>query len=132
MDKKSTLLIAALFAGCCCAFADKAPTPKMDVADAIVQIKAQEFSHALVELKLQEVALSHASPIDKEKLTLIRAQQTAINQELLKLAVAPLEYKLQESLKTSRENSPRNLELREKIELARLKITGEATPANPK
>ena len=115
LDMKNTLLIAVVFAGFACAFAEEIPSPKQEVAVSasnIAQIKAQEFARALVELKLQEVALSRANPIDEEKLALVHAQQAALNEELVKLAVAPLklqlkalELQLREALNTM---SPKN------------------------
>ena len=60
-----------------------------------MQAKVQEFSHALVNLKLQEVELQHATPADENKLALVRAQQKAIEQELVDMAVAPLQAELE-------------------------------------
>ena len=97
---KIALLITACFTGLVCALADDAPVQSASstaaaISAAIVQAKAQEFSHALVNLKLQEVELQHATPADEKKLALVRAQQKAIEQELTAMAIAPLQAELE-------------------------------------
>ncbi|MEI8235083.1 MAG: hypothetical protein WCH57_10420 [Verrucomicrobiota bacterium] len=56
---------------------------------------------------------------------MVRAKEAALNEELVKLAVAPLEVQLRELLKTVKASNPKALELREKIAQYRIKITGE-------
>jgi len=134
MDMKSALLLTAVFAGFGCAFADEAAAPQQNEkcigtsAASVAQIKAQEVSRVFVELKLQEIALSRANPIDNEKIALVRSQQSALNQELVKLAIGPLQHELEESLKTSRADNPRNTQLREKITKLKVEVEGNAKP----
>lgn len=123
------VVFAAVFTGFACAYADDAPKPDASaVSSVVVQAKAQAFSRALVELKLQEVALGRAQPVDQEKLALVRAQEVALNEELVKLAAAPLEAQLHEVLKTMNTRNPRVLELQEKIARCRAEIGGETVP----
>jgi hypothetical protein len=132
MGMKSSLVITAVFAGMAFTFADEATELKRDVplsASIIVQIKAQEFAHALVQLKLKEVELKLDSSANQQTLTVVRAQERAFNEELLKLVVVPLELQLQKFLKIMRADNPDCLQLREKIDKARLEIMGEASPS---
>jgi hypothetical protein len=113
---KVTIALTITLAALACAYADDAPVPKVDIAAEILKTKVQEFSRALVELKLQEVKLSHATPVDSKLLALVQAQEAAVNQELLHLAIGPLEARLEEALKTYSEGHRVVIELRKEIE----------------
>ena len=95
----------------------------------IVQAKAQELARALVQLKLDEVALSRVQPVDQEKLALVRAQQAALNRELAKLSVASKEAELKDLeerqkwyLKTMDPRNPVPSELQVRIEKLKAEI----------
>ena len=125
---KIALLITACFTGLVCALADDAPvqSPSSTAAAlsaAIVQAKAQEFSHALVNLKLQEVELQHATPADENKLALVRAQQKAIEQELVDMAVAPLQAELERLSKSLLPTSSKIIALQAEIERYASKVS---------
>ena len=125
---KSALFIIVCFTGVVCALADDAPgTSPSATADAvstaIVQAKVQEFTHALVNLKLQEVELQHTTPPDENKLALVRAQQKAIEQELVEIAVAPLQAELKELSKSLLPANPKIVALQTQIERCTAKIS---------
>ena len=116
----SKLILIASLIGFVGALAEDTPTsqakPAALSATNIAQIKAQEFSRTLAQLKLQEVALQRATPIDNEALALIRAQQKALDQELLKLAVTPLEWEAQRLSASLFPSHPKVVAIREEIE----------------
>jgi uncharacterized small protein (DUF1192 family) len=58
--------------------------------------------------------LQRANPLDNEALALVRAQQKAFDQELTKLALAPLDRELQ------------------RVEAARQRAAGYLSPKHPK
>ena len=93
-------LAVGLFGGFSAFAEEAAPSPlesALPSAKEILQIKAQEFSRASVQLKLQEAALRVANPVDDEKLKVVLAQEKAINEELLHLLLAPLEWELKQA-----------------------------------
>jgi Na+-translocating ferredoxin:NAD+ oxidoreductase RnfD subunit len=102
------------------AFADDVPASDASAAPItatdIAHIQAQEFSRALVQLKLEEVAIQHARPLDNDKLTLNRTQQKAVEQELIKLTLASLEWELQRISVRYRSTHPKMVQLQQEIE----------------
>ena len=93
-------------------------------AQEISRIKAQEFAHSLAQLKIQEVALQRAVAVDDKALALNRAQQGALDQELVKLAVGPLEQERQSLSNDLRPAHPRMVALNAEIEKAKASVTG--------
>ena len=93
-------------------------------AQEVSRIKAQEFAHSLAQLKIQEVTLQRAVPVDDKALALNRAQQAALDQELVKLAVGPLEQERQSLSNDLRPAHPRMVALNAEIEKARASLTG--------
>ena len=124
---KLAISLAVLFAVWTMAHAGDVPAPKMDVAAEIVRVKVQDYSHALVELKLQEVALRQATPVDNDKLAVVRAQEAAINQELLHLAIGPLEAKLAEAEKIYSPGNRKLIDLRQEIERKTMEMRDAGT-----
>ena len=125
---KIALFITACFTGLVCALADDAPVQSASstaaaVSEAIVQAKVQAFSHALVNLKLQEVELQHATPADENKLALVRAQQKAIEQELVEMAVAPLQAELERLSKSLLPTNSKIIALQAEIERYAAKVS---------
>ena len=83
----------------------------------------------MVELKLKEVELRLAEPVDYPKLDVVRTQQTVINDEFSKLEAMPkkrrlqeLELQLQEQLKSVKETNPKALDIKEEIAKCRAQI----------
>ncbi|MDQ3623736.1 MAG: hypothetical protein M3463_14805, partial [Verrucomicrobiota bacterium] len=119
LNMKTTLLLTASIAGFFSALAAETPTrqeqPPPLTAIEIAQTKAQELSRVLVQLKLQEVAIQRATPVDNDSLALIRAQQKAIDQDLLDIALAPLEFELKRASSSHRSGHPILVEIQERI-----------------
>src|ERR1700722_12386609 len=70
---------------------ESAPSISAMSPAAIAQIRVQEISRTLVDLKLQEVALRRAAAVDNEKIALVQAQQAALERELDKISISALE-----------------------------------------
>lgn len=132
---KKGILFAAVLLGCTRVFAGEEPKKETpDVAAMVVQAKAQELARALVQLKLEEVALSRAQPVDQEKLALVRAQQAALNAEMADLVSLPLKRRLEkleatkkEFLKTMNARNPKMLELQAEIDKVKAELDRPAT-----
>ncbi len=90
--KRMFLLVAIISMGATATYAE-------DLWENITKAKAQEYVHAVVQLKLEEINLKAGGAGEKD-LKPLRDRQAAINEELMKLALAPLQYGLQ---KTERE-----------------------------
>lgn len=130
---KKLMLWAMFLAGCAGALADGAGDSKEDAGmscSLVIQAKAQEVSRALVQLKLEEVALGFGDPAaTKKALEVVRAKEAALHEELVRLAVAPLEIQLrllegelEESLKVMNEKNPGVLALKEKVGKCKARI----------
>ena len=93
-----TLCLVSLAASACVlapgALPAQTPGTPLPVAE-ITRIEAQEFARALAQLKVQEVALQRAVPADEKAVELNRAQQATLEQELTKLAAAPINAEIQ-------------------------------------
>jgi|GEM_PF-7105835 len=59
--------------------------------EAIGKLRVEAIARALVDLKLQEIALARASKPDAEKLDLVRAQQLGLRKEIENITIAALE-----------------------------------------
>ena len=73
---------------------------------------------------MQEVALQRAVPVDDKALALNRAQQSALDQELVNLAVARLEKERETLSQLLRPAHPRMIALNAEIEQAKASVDG--------
>ena len=80
----------------------------------VSRIKAQEFSRTLAQLKIQEVVLQRATPVDNQALALNRAQQSALDDELTHIAAEPVKLEIQ------------------RLEAERQMLANELRPKHPK
>ncbi len=130
MDMIGKICLMAAIGGFVCVFAvgeTKAQTPAAAVAlpaGEITRIKAQEFARSLAQLKIQEVTLTRALPVDDKALSLNRAQQNALEQELVNLAVAPLVAERDRLAQDLKSGHPRMIALNAEIEQAKASIGG--------
>lgn len=106
------LILMGLVAGCGSillpgSLPAQTPVAALPVTE-IAKIEAQEFARALAQLKVQEVALQRATPVDDRAIELNRAQQNALTQELAKIAAVPVNAELQR-LEAEREDYAKDL-----------------------
>ena len=128
MHRSAKLYRLAAIGGFVCVLAAgetraQAPAAVPLPAGEITRIKAQEFARSLAQLKIQEVAITRTLPVDDKALALNRAQQNALEQELVHLAVAPLIAQRDRLAGELRPGHPRMIALNAEIEQARASVT---------
>lgn len=90
--------------------------------DSIGKIQVEAISHALVDLKLQEVALQRAAAPDPEKLGLVHAQQVALRDEIVRITIVTLEDDERRLSERYLPEHPRMKALRAEIELRKAEL----------
>jgi hypothetical protein len=121
------IVLLNLFVGVITVFAEPETAAPVPSPAKLWAIRAQTISHALVELKLQEVTLSRAESPDREKLALVREQQRIMELELEALvpqSVSGLEQKYNELLRTLKPKHPAMIALRTEIERRKSDLNG--------
>lgn len=130
MTKLIVIAGLAAFVGVLAPDTLSAQTPESAVtATEVARIKAQEFSRALAQLKIQEVALQRAASVDDQALALNRAQQKALEDELNDIAMVPVKSEIQrleserQALSTElRPMHPKMIALQAEIEAAKKEL----------
>ena len=119
-----SLLLAASFS----AFADDAAAPLQQTAlltaKDLVQMHAQAISRELVQLRLEEVAVQTATPVDNDKLARIQAQHKALQKDLLDLVLAPLEAELKHDSELYLPTHAKIVQLQKRIEDPKTLLSG--------
>jgi hypothetical protein len=124
---KPLLLVMASVAGFVSALADDAPIPQAPTgpitATEIARAKVQELVRVSVQLTLQEVAIEQTTPVDNDKLALVRAQQSAVKKSLVAIVLGPLELELQRASASFPPGHHRVIELQKQIETAKASLS---------
>lgn len=124
---KLSLVIFALLLSGAAGFAEET-APRIAPAEAplsqetIGRIRVQAISQALVELKLQEIALQRAASPDAEKLALVHAQQRGLEQEIVKIVLSTLEDEERRLSEKYLPEHPRMKSLRAEIEARKAEL----------
>lgn len=124
--KLSFVIFALLLSGAA-GFAEET-TPRIAPAEAplsqetIGRIRVQAISQALVDLKLQEIALQRATSPDAEKLALVHAQQRGLEQEIVKIVLSTLEDEERRLSEKYLPEHPRMKSLRAEIEARKAEL----------
>lgn len=125
---KTVVVLSLLLAASFSSFAEDAaaslPQPALLAAKDLVQMHAQTISRELVQLRLEEVAVQSATPVDKDKLARILAQQKALQKDLLDLVLAPLEAALKHDSEFYLPTHSKIVQLRKRIEDTKTLLSG--------
>ena len=128
LNMKPAMLMSLLLAASFPAFADDAAAPLQQTAlltaKDLVQMYAQAISRELVQLRLEEVAVQTATPVDNDKLARIQAQHKALQKDLLDLVLAPLEAELKHDSELYLPTHAKIVQLQKRIEDTKTLLSG--------
>jgi len=127
-NMKTLAMLSLLLAASFSAFADDVaaslPQTALLTAKDLVQMHAQAISRELVQLRLEEVAVQSAAPVDNDKLARLAAQQKALQKDLLDLVLAPLEAELKHDSEFYLPTHSKIVQLRKRIEDTKTLLSG--------
>lgn len=124
---KFSLFVCTILWSSAVVLAEDTPS-RSGVADSVLaqetigRIRVQAISQALVELKLQEIALQRAATPNVEKLGLVRAQQVGLQQEIVKITLSTLEDEERRLSEKYLPEHPRMKSLRAEIEARKAEL----------